>query len=85
MTRRALLQRGDADLGLGAARGFLQGELEVVAKIRTAIDAVAPPTAARSGAAEDLAEDVAERVGEPAEPLGACASEATCAGRPEAG
>src|SRR5207302_4498913 len=65
---RALLQRGDADLGFGAARRIFQRQLEVVAQIGAAIHAIAAaPSAARACATEDLAEDVAERVGEPAE------------------
>ena len=65
---RALLQRGDADLGFGAARRLFQRKLEVVAQIGAAIHAIAAtPCAARARAAENLAEDVAERIGEPAE------------------
>jgi len=71
---RALLERRDADLGLGAARDLLERELEVVAKVGAAIDAAAAPAALR---AEDLAEDVAERVGEAAEALRPAAAEAT--------
>ena len=59
--------RRDADLGLGAARRLLQRDLEVVAQVGAAVDAVA---ARRRAAAEDLAEDVAEGVGEAAEALG---------------
>src|SRR5688572_26990752 len=56
----------DADLGLGAARGLLERDLEVVAQVRAAEDGGAP---ARARAAEDVAEDVAEGLREPAEAL----------------
>ena len=62
VARLALLQRRNADLGFGAARGFLERDLEVVAQIGAAID-----VRAAAAAAEDVAEDVAERVGEAAE------------------
>src|SRR5438046_5086108 len=65
---RALLQRGDADLGFGAAGRLFQRQLEVVAQIRAAIHAIAAaPSAARARAAENLAEDVAECIGVPAD------------------
>src|SRR5688572_6279626 len=67
MARRALLERGDADLCLGAARRLLEREVEVVAQVRAAKHPVA---AAAASLAEDLAEDVAERVGESTEALG---------------
>ena len=59
-----MLERRDADLRLGAARRFLERQLEVVAKVGAAEHAVA---AAAATLPEDLAEDVAERVGEAAE------------------
>src|SRR2546421_6277776 len=64
VTGRALLQRGDADLGFGAARRLFQRQLEVVAQIGAPIHAIAAaPSTARARIAENLAEDVAERIG----------------------
>jgi hypothetical protein len=55
-------QRRDADLGFGAARGFLEADFEVVAQVRASIH-----IRATASAPEDVAEDVAERIGESAE------------------
>ncbi len=74
VARRAYLERRHADLGLGAAGRILERELQVVAQVGTAIDAVAAPAALR---AEDLAEDVAECVGEAPESFGAAESART--------
>ncbi len=67
MARCARLERRYANLGLGTARDFLQRQFEVVAQVRTAIDAAATTAASTRLAAENLAEDVTERVGEAAE------------------
>ena len=64
----AFLQRRDADLGFGAARGFLETDLEVVAQIGAAID-----VGASAPAAEDVAEDVTERIRESAHARSTCA------------
>jgi hypothetical protein len=61
--RLALFHRRNADARLGAARGVLERDLEVVAKVGTPKHG-----GARAPAAEDVAENVAESVGEPAEP-----------------
>ena len=78
----AFLDGGDADGLLGAARGFFQRDLEVVAQVGAAIDVRASAaTAAR--AAKQVAEDVAEGVGKAAlEALraGACAHRRVDAG-----
>jgi hypothetical protein len=58
----------DADAGFGAARGFFQRDLEVVAQVGAAID-VGASAAAAAAAAEDVAEDVAEGIGEAAHAL----------------
>src|SRR5690606_25520423 len=61
----AFLHGRDADLGLGAACGFLERDLEVVAQVGAAVDIAA--SAATAGAtAEDVAEDVGEGIGETA-------------------
>src|SRR5690606_23054956 len=55
----AFLHGRDADLGLGAACGFLERDLEVVAQVGAAVDIAA--SAATAGAtAEDVAEDRSE-------------------------
>src|SRR5205823_11294645 len=59
VTRRAFLQGGDANLGLGSACGFLERKLQVVAEIGAAKHAAAAP-ARSAGVAEYLSEDVAE-------------------------
>jgi len=64
--RAAFLHGRNADLGFGAACGFLEADLEVVAKIGAAID-----IGAAASLPEDLAEDVAERVREATEARGA--------------
>ncbi len=61
MAGLAFVQRRNADLGFGAARGFLQRDLEVVAQVGPAIH-----IGAAAAAAEDVAEDVAERIRETA-------------------
>src|SRR5436190_10720616 len=77
MARRAFLEGGNANLGLGPARGIFESELEVVAQIGTTIHAVAAAAALR---AEDLAEYVAECIGEAAEAFRARAAESPRAG-----
>src|SRR5688572_229096 len=71
VARRALLERGDADLRFGAARRLLERKLEVVAQVGAAEHAVAAPA---STLPEDLAEDVAERVGKAAKAFRTAAS-----------
>ena len=56
-------------LGFGSARGFLQGDFEVVAQVRAPVD-----VGAATPSAEDVAEDVAEGVGKAAETGTCCAS-----------
>src|SRR5690606_31181466 len=78
----AFLDGRDADRLLGAARGFFQRDLEVVAQVGAAID-VRAPAATAAGAAKQVAEDVAEGIGEAAlEALraGACAHRRVDAG-----
>src|SRR5258708_3253186 len=62
----ARFHRGDADLGRGAPRGLLEGDLQVVAQVGAAEDG---GTAAALAAAENVAEDVAEGFREAAEPF----------------
>src|SRR5258706_2916409 len=69
----ARLHGGDADLGLGAARGLLERDLEVVAQVRAPEDR----RASAPLCAEDVAEDVAERLGESAESFRPAAHPAT--------
>src|SRR6185295_19231489 len=68
VARLAFLHCRNADLHVAAARSVLEGQIQVVAKVGTAIDAVA---ARAPLLAEDFAEDVTEGVGETAEALGA--------------
>src|SRR5204863_3826170 len=56
----AVLVRGDANAGLGAARSLLQRDLEVVAQVGSAVHR----GTAAARLVEDIAEDIAERVGE---------------------
>jgi hypothetical protein len=65
---RAILHRRNAYLCLGSARGFLERELEVVAQVGAAINAVA--ATAPAAPAENFAEDIAKSIGKPAEALG---------------
>ncbi len=54
MAGLAFLHGRNADAGFGAARGFLEADLEVVAQVRAAIE-------------ENIAEDVGKGIGEAAE------------------
>ena len=73
MTGAAFLQGRHANLGFGAVRSFFEADLQVVAQVGTAIDAVAPVAAPP---AEDVAEDVGEGIGK------AAASAETAAAHP---
>src|SRR3954471_8415335 len=61
----ALLQRGDANAGLGTSRGLFQRNFQVVTQVGSAID-----IGARATTAENVAENIAKCIGETANPGG---------------
>ena len=64
---RALIECRNADLGFGAARRFLESDLEVVAQVGPAIHVGAP-----AASAENIPENIAECIREAAHARRAC-------------
>jgi len=82
MADLALFHERNADRLLGAACGFLQRDLQVVAQVGAAVDIGAPTAATAAATTEDLVEDAAEGIRETLEARAAAkATGAACGGR----